>query len=287
MMKATHGAALVLMVTALILGGCKREADPKKAAPEPAATPPAAAAQAGAAADKPAPQGEAMAGGHGISGTVLETFDSGGYTYVKLKTKGGDEAWAAVRQTKVAEGQELTIARAMPMKNFHSKTLDRTFETIYFGSLGGDKAGGMGKGGMGMGKDVHGGGQGMGHKRPAAAVVDIGEPLEAVEGPGGHAVGQIYAKKADLSGKEVAVRGKVVKVNMNIMGRNWLHLQDGSGSAAQGTHDLTVTTKESAKVGDVVVARGVIAVNRDFGSGYSYPVLLEQAKLTPEQTAKP
>lgn len=96
----------------------------------------------------------------------------------------------------------------------------------------------------------------------------------------GYTVEELYAKKAELNSKKVAVRGKAVKFNANINGKNWLHLQDGSGK--QGTNDITVTTNQTAKVGDIVLATGVLATDRDFGSGYKYEVILEEAALTIE-----
>jgi RecJ-like exonuclease len=89
----------------------------------------------------------------------------------------------------------------------------------------------------------------------------------------------LYAQKDALSGKRVQVSGKVVKVNNGIMGKNFFHLQDGSGKA--GTNDLTVTTQETVHVGDQVVVTGLVAVNRDFGAGYSYPLIVEEATVTP------
>jgi hypothetical protein len=97
---------------------------------------------------------------------------------------------------------------------------------------------------------------------------------------GGYTVEELYAKKDELKGKKVAVRGKVVKFNGGIMGRNWAHLQDGSGK--QGADDITVTTNQNAKIGDTIIATGVMATNKDFGGGYSYEVILEEAALKVE-----
>jgi hypothetical protein len=75
------------------------------------------------------------------------------------------------------------------------------------------------------------------------------------------------------------LRGKVVKVNSAVMGKNWLHLRDGSGSAKDGTNDIIVTTMEQTTVGSIVVARGVVRTDLDLGSGYAYKVLIEDATL--------
>ncbi len=108
----------------------------------------------------------------------------------------------------------------------------------------------------------------------------IGAAVPAVAGDAKvSTVESLYAKKDQLSGKRIQVSGKVVKVNNGIMGKNFFHLQDGSGKA--GASDLTVTTQETVQVGDQVVVTGLVAVNRDFGAGYSYPLILEEATVVP------
>ncbi len=94
-------------------------------------------------------------------------------------------------------------------------------------------------------------------------------------------VAALNQNKAALAGKTVSAQGKVVKVNNGIMGRNFLHLQDGTGDAAN--NDLTITSKQTAKVGDQVTISGVVALNKDFGSGYAYPLLIEEATITPKK----
>jgi DNA/RNA endonuclease YhcR with UshA esterase domain len=89
----------------------------------------------------------------------------------------------------------------------------------------------------------------------------------------------VWANRKALSGKTVTVRGKVVKVNPQIMGRNWLHIQDGTGKADGGTNDLTVTTDAMVKKGDIVTITGTVGVDKDFTAGYQYAVIVEDAKI--------
>lgn len=96
-------------------------------------------------------------------------------------------------------------------------------------------------------------------------------------------VAALNQNKASLAGQTVTAQGNVVKVNNNIMGRNFVHVQDGSGKADAGTNNLVVTSKQTAAVGDKVAISGVLVVNRDFGSGYSYPLLIEEASITPKK----
>lgn len=98
-------------------------------------------------------------------------------------------------------------------------------------------------------------------------------------GPNARTVGEIMSKPAALKDKPVVVRGKVVKYTPGVMGKNWIHLRDGTGLAADNTHDITVTTMDEAKKGDVVIVSGVVRLDKDLGSGYFYKVLLEDAKL--------
>jgi hypothetical protein len=119
--------------------------------------------------------------------------------------------------------------------------------------------------------------------QPGAAV-DVANIAKA---EGGKTVAEIYAEKDALANQQVTVRGKVVKVNSGIMNMDWLHLRDGSGD--EGSNDLTVTTaaKPTPAVGDTVLVTGTVATNKDYGMGYQYPVILEQAQVTVEPTAAP
>ncbi len=96
-------------------------------------------------------------------------------------------------------------------------------------------------------------------------------------------VANLNQNKAGLGGKTISAQGKVVKVNNGIMGRNFVHVQDGSGDAAKGTNNLVVTSKQTAAVGDQVTISGIVVLNRDFGMGYSYPLLIEDATITPKK----
>jgi hypothetical protein len=121
------------------------------------------------------------------------------------------------------------------------------------------------------------------HPAPkAAAEVDLTGIAKA---EGGKTVAEVFAEKDALAGKPVTFRGKVVKTNPDIMGKNWLHVRDGSGE--EGTNDLTITTAGTLpNVGDTVVVTGNITLNKDFGMGYAYDVLVEDAQVTVEPAAQ-
>jgi hypothetical protein len=109
------------------------------------------------------------------------------------------------------------------------------------------------------------------------SVTQVTEPIQPAAG--GTTVANVWANRKPLAGKTVTVRGKVVKFNGGIMGRNWIHIQDGTGVAADGTNDLLVTSDAAAKVGDVITVTGTVAIDKDFTAGYAYAVLIEGAKI--------
>jgi hypothetical protein len=210
------------------------------------------------------------------TGTVEETLDAGGYTYVRLKTAGGD-LWAAVSQAALTKGSEITIGDAMWMENFESKTLKRKFDRILFGAVVANGSNGA----LPPGHPPTGEAdapKGLRAGVPATAG-DIPGVAKVDRAPGGKTVAEIFAGKAMLKGAEVTVRGQVVKFNPGILGRNWIHLRDGSGSADKQDHDITVTTTDMVTKGEVVTIHGKVALDQDFTAGYAYPVMIEGAKV--------
>ncbi len=208
-----------------------------------------------------------------LSGKVVETMNSGGYSYVCLEKK-GKKTWVAVPEMKISVGQEAAFEPGMEMVNFTSKTLNRTFDRIIFSGGPASVQNTSGK------QPAHGGSAnaGSGSKAVSAqAVKDV--KVDKAAGPDAYTIGEIFEKRKALDKKTVVVRGKVVKVSAGIMGANWLHLQDGTGDAKKSTHDLVVTTQELPSVGEVVTLRGALAADKDFGAGYRYDVIIEQASL--------
>lgn len=103
--------------------------------------------------------------------------------------------------------------------------------------------------------------------------------VDKASGPNAYTVAEIYAKAKALHGTTVVVRGQVAKISKAIMGKNWIHLRDGSGDPKDGTNNLVVTSKDVAAVGDIVTASGTLAKDKDFGSGYRYQAILENARV--------
>jgi hypothetical protein len=225
------------------------------------------------AGDQPSNPAAAPSETSGFQGIVMETMNSAGYTYVNLDT-GKEKIWAAAPETRVKTGDKVSIPPGMIMRNHHSKTLNRTFDAVYFVSS-------ISVAGMKPSDDKPASDDlDMVHGRNIAAVPPDMKFSGLAIPAGGKTVNEIYLQKDKLAGKEVLLRGKVVKFSPQIMGKNWMHIQDGTGD--KGSNDLTITTAATAKVGDTVLVKGVLTTNKDFGLGYQYNVILEDAQVTVE-----
>ncbi len=201
-------------------------------------------------------------------GSVVETFDAGGFTYMRLNN-GNEQFWAAGPLTQLQPGMMVAISAPMAMKDFHSKNLDRDFDLIYFTDT--------------IITDVPGDAEEKGNEDATAAMrPHTGITNPPASGPitglrkaeGGQTIAQIIAGKDKLEGKTVRVRGKVVKYTSGVLGHNWIHILDGSSGA-----DLTITTNDTAALDDVIVAEGTLGLGKDFGYGYIYDVILENARI--------
>ena len=204
-----------------------------------------------------------------LKGKVLDVVNVPNYTYAQVDT-GKEKVWAAGPVTPLKVGDTIAFSTGMPIKDYKSKSIDRTFELVYFVTsfnTGGTKAA--------TNTDPH---AAMDISAPHSQLKQNSAtgPIEGVaKAKDGKTIAEIHANKNDLNGKTIRVRGKVTKYNTKIMGKNWLHIQDSSSS-----DDLTVTTNATTKVGDVVVIEGKLLLNKDYGYGYIYPVIVEDATIS-------
>lgn len=195
-----------------------------------------------------------------LTGEVIETMNAGGYTYVNVRA-GDITQWAASGQTDVTVGDTVTLTPGMNMKNFESPTLGKTFASIWFVDA--------------IAKTTSQEAATPGHSSgsPDARTDDISRP------EGTLSVLDVHTRRKELAGTIVSVHGKVTKVNERIMGHNWIHLDDGTGTERE--LDITITSQQTAKVGDILTATGTVAVDEDFGYTYQYPVMIKDAALRP------
>ncbi len=204
-----------------------------------------------------------------VVGKILEIQNAKNYTYLRLKTAEG-EAWAAIPSSSIKVGAMAEIMNPLLMTHFESKDLKRKFDQIYFGTLGGPAAAAHGA----MGQSPHGG-------QPTAKAIDFKTiKVKKAEGTDSRTVAEVYAQKQTLKGKEVLVRGQVVKFLPGIMKKNWVHISDGTGSEKDKNHDLTVTTLDQARVGDTILVKGKLQIDQELGAGYFFPVIVDNARLS-------
>ena len=200
------------------------------------------------------------AGNHKV--TVLETAQANAYTYL-LVEENGKEQWIAIRKDEnIKEEDVLYYKDAMEMKNFQSKDLNKTFDSVLFVQEVSDKP---------IGAEMPAGSPHQNIKPDAKENIDI-KPAA-----GGITIAELFDNAESYSGKKVKVRGQIVKVNKHIMNKNWYHIQDGTGGDAN--YDLTITSTEDLEKGNVVTFEGTVNLDKDFGSGYKYDIIIEEAKV--------
>lgn len=195
--------------------------------------------------------------------TVKEVIQTSAYTYLEVE-ENKETFWIAVNKSDYDEGAILYYDEGLQMNDFESKDLERTFETIYFVQDITDQPtlpGAAPPPSMAQSQP----------QKPTLEKLDINiDPAT-----GGISIGDLYANKESYKEKTVKIKGQVTRFNPSIMGKNWIHIQDGSSDDAN--FDLTITTNQVVKVGDVVTFEGTIYLDKDFGAGYAYDVIMEEA----------
>ncbi len=187
---------------------------------------------------------------------VLETMSSGGYTYMKVQ-ENQKKYWIAMTQRDAKVGQSVSFSEQGWMRNFHSKTLNRTFKSILFA--------------------------GNASAKPAAKTetsqkVPKSQMHSTYQQKGTLSIAELFANREKYMNKIVTVKGKVTKTSDGIMKLNWVHIEDGS--SFKGMNDLVFTTTQtSPKIGEIVYAKGKLIKDKDFGYGYFYPVIIQESSF--------
>jgi hypothetical protein len=210
------------------------------------------------------------------TGTVIETIDASVYTYVQVDTN-GEKIWLAGPKTVITQGGSINVNTDAPMNNFHSKALNRDFPVIYFvGAFSGSAVQSAPTLVPASTTELP-----PGHtpvtdiKTMTAKNMELSEPVKRIED--GHTIAEIINNRKELSGKTVKVRGMVTKFTANVMNKNWIHMIDGSSDK-----DLTVITDQLVTTEQMIVIEGKVLLDKDFGYGYFYELLIEDAKVTVE-----
>ncbi len=193
---------------------------------------------------------------------VMDKIDVKGYSYLQV-TENKNDFWIAVPTMEIEIGETVYFSKFMVMEDFHSDNIDKSFDEILFvedarKSPTPDEM-----------KKIHSGATSTDKQQISITPLKDGKSIQ-----------QIYSESSELKGKVIQVKGQVVKFNKQIMKRNWIHLQDGTGT--ENNFDLVVTSDQDVKVGDIIIAEGKLSVDKDFGAGYYFPVIIEDATITKE-----
>lgn len=195
---------------------------------------------------------------------VKEVLQTSSYTYVHAE-ENDILKWIAVPKMPATVGETYYFQGGLEMGEFKSKELDRTFSSILF--LNGLISPGI----------VEGGGISLNISNQITEAIEPIPEGEIDPAQGGITIAELTSNKNNYQGKIVKIKGKVTKFNSKIMSRNWIHMQDGTGNS-EGI-DLTATTTDEAKVGDIITIEGVIALDKDFGAGYFYSIIMENSRI--------
>ena len=188
------------------------------------------------------------------SAKILESLNSGGYTYMKVQ-EGKNSYWIAMTQRSVKVGDTIEYTEQGWMKNFHSKTLNRTFDDILFA------------------------GQKSAHVTEQIESAKPNVMHSKYQEKGTISVAELFANRDKYVGKSVVVKGMVKKSSLGIMRLNWVHIEDGSNFSAMDDLVFT-TTQDVPKDGEVVYAKGTVVKDKDFGYGYFYPLIIQEANFS-------
>jgi len=202
-----------------------------------------------------------------LNGEVSETLNAGGYTYVKIVLD-GKPVWAAGPVTPVKKGDQVSFKTQMPMEKFHSKSLNRDFDILYFVDRFTVNGTEITKATQPAELDPHK------KSKPQTAVVNLKTFSKAENG---QTIAEILKNKNKLDKQPIQIRGQVSKFTADVMGKNWIHIRDSSSQ-----QDLTITTDATVALSDIILVKGQLALNKDFGYGYIYEVIIEDAKVSTE-----
>jgi hypothetical protein len=195
--------------------------------------------------------------------TALEVIQGSSYSYVRVM-EDGKQYWLAINYADIKKGGTYFWSKGGEMKDFTSKELNRTFPSIFFIEDFTDKP-------------ITAEAQMPGAQKGGRPHIIKKEGIVVQKPEGGITIAELYANPKAYAGKSVKIRGEVIKFSGDIMKKNWVHIQDGTQSG--DNFDLTITTQDIVKAGDVVIFEGNIAVNKDYGYGYIYEVIMEDASV--------
>lgn len=198
--------------------------------------------------------------------TIKEVLHTTSYSYF-LVTEKDKEYWMAVAKIDLKVGADFYFEDGLEMFDFESKELDRIFEKVLFVQMISDVPINSA-----LIQQINSGGDhGMPKPENSEKEISVQMPKGAIT------IAELFKNKENYNGKNVLVHGEVVKVNNGIMSKNWIHIQDGTKHKSD--FDLTITTMEEITVGSIITFEGIVSLDKDFGAGYVYALIIEEGKV--------
>jgi len=192
--------------------------------------------------------------------TAVEILQAERYTYMKVK-ENAETFWIATVKFEAKKGNKYFYRGGLLKTNFESQEHNRVFDKIFLVSSIIDAEAHP------SGEETH-----TGTSEIAPNTAEMKQVSGAIK------VNELITNREKYNGKSVVVSGKCVKANYGIMGKNWYHIQDGTKKAGKNS-DITITSDENIPLGANVAFVGKVILNKDFGAGYKYEILLEEGKL--------
>jgi len=211
--------------------------------------------------------GQINPGHEGIHKVVVQAvLQTTNYTYLGVR-ENEDTTWLAVPKMEAMPGEIYYYQGGNEMVDFRSSSLNRTFKSVWF------------LGGVISEEDMLKSTSGLtlSQSSPGSKAEESKSDIKIEPVEGGISIGELLANPEKCAGQTVKVKGQVTKFSLSIMGKNWIHLQDGT--EFEGQFDFVVTTNEVVKAGDIILLEGTVSVNKDFGYGYFYKVIMEDCKV--------
>lgn len=189
---------------------------------------------------------------------VTEILPTSKYSYLNV-TEGDDQFWVATRKKDVKVGETYSFTNGLLKTNFESKEYNRLFDKVYLVNTL-----------VVVSSEDH-----STHEEHANEEVIAISDTPLIERDGSMKISELLKDPKKYEGQTVQISGKCVKINLNIMKRNWIHIQDGT----RNDYDLIITSDTFVPEGDIITIRAVVVLNKDFGAGYRYEVILENGVL--------
>lgn len=198
---------------------------------------------------------------------AVEVLPASEYVYIKVKENGKD-FWIATRKQKIEIGSSYLYNEALQKIAFESKEHKRVFDTLYLVTALVPKDHGASHLNTDKLKTAPNSSNSV--KKPSISPEEMDKLFMGVV-----TVSDLVENPKKYEGKVVELNGECTKVNNGIMGRNWIHLNDGS----KNNYDLVITSENNIEKGAKITMRGIVRLNKDFGAGYSYDIILEEGTL--------